>query len=109
MRGRRVASPFPSLAGVEKQFLFDTGGYFTQVSPAVADELKLKRRESYIEIYGVNGSKSRSMVTVPTFAIGPVHGTNYEIPVWTDNEIAGIFTPVGFTQWISKWISPPES
>jgi len=85
------------LAGVEKQFLFDTGGFFTQVSPATADELKLRRRQSNIELYGVNGAKSREMVTLSTFAVGPVHGSNYDIPVGTDNEIAGIFTPVGFT------------
>jgi predicted aspartyl protease len=85
------------LAGVEKQFLFDTGGYFTQVAPATADELKLKRRQSYLELYGTNGSKSREMVTLPTFAVGPVHGSNYEIPVGTDNSFAGIFTPIGFT------------
>ena len=85
------------LGGVEKQFLFDTGGYFTQISPAVADELKLKRKSSDIELYGVNGAVSREMVTVPTFGLGPIHAANYQLPVGTDNEVAGIFTPVGFT------------
>lgn len=85
------------IGGIEKQFLFDTGGYFTQVAPATADELKLKRRQSYVELYGTDGSKSREMVTVPMFAVGPVHGSNYEIPVATDNSFAGIFTPIGFT------------
>jgi predicted aspartyl protease len=85
-----------SLNGVEKQFLLDTGGFFTQVAPSVADELKLSQTQRGIEIYASDGSVSRTVVFVPDFAIGPLHTKNYEIPVSPNKGFDGIFSPLAF-------------
>jgi predicted aspartyl protease len=83
-----------SLNGIEKQFLFDTGGFFTQISAATADELKLKIRQGNIEIYATDGSVSRDEVFVPDFAIGPIHAKDYELPISPNKGFDGIFSPV---------------
>jgi hypothetical protein len=91
----RVTIPV-SISGVEKQFLFDTGGFFTQISPALVDELKLKKSEAYGLSSPVYGTSSQGSVFIPDFAIGPLHGENYRIPISPFREFDGIFSPVAF-------------
>src|SRR6478736_5541600 len=53
--------------GVAKNFLFDTGGYFTQVSRRVADELKLPVSQGKIQITDAAGRVSREQASVREF------------------------------------------
>jgi predicted aspartyl protease len=85
-----------SINGVEKQFLLDTGGYFTQISPAMADELKIPQHQGNAQMYAADGSVSRTEVAIHNFAIGPLHAEEYEMPVSPNAGFEGIFSPLGY-------------
>ena len=86
-----------SVNGAEKQFLFDTGGFFTQVSAHVAKDLNLRLdHNSGVEMYGVDGSVSKDVTTLDSFAIGAIHGQHFQVPILPDPELDGLFSPVGF-------------
>src|ERR1700760_2098032 len=57
--------PF-AFGDTQKQFLLDTGGYYTQLRRATAEELKLPIHQGKRGIIDVNGNMSRDEVTVPT-------------------------------------------
>src|SRR5580693_2879793 len=70
-----------SINDTEKQFLLSTGGDYTQMTRAVADEFKMPVHKSKAGITAKDGTRSYDQVTAPKFAIGPAHMENSEIPV----------------------------
>lgn len=84
-----------SFNGVQKQFLVDTGGFITQISSTVADELKLFKQDSPVELYGVSGDVSKKYTTVQDFALGRLHAPKLEVQI-SKLEMDGIFAPVSF-------------
>lgn len=85
-----------SLNGVDKQFVFDTGGMVLQMSPDVADELKLTRLESSVALYATDGTVTRKYVVVEKFAMGKFAPARIELQVSPNAGIEGIFTPMVF-------------
>jgi hypothetical protein len=84
-----------SLNGVEKHFLFDTGGAFPQVASAVVDELKLPRRESRLKLYSVDGLKSEKYALIDQFKLGNFPPFDYPMQIApAAGRYDGIFTPV---------------
>jgi predicted aspartyl protease len=75
-----------ALNGVEKKLLLDTGGAVSQLSRKAIADLGLRERESGIELYGVDGSKSHTMVRVDQVGIGILKGTNlyFNVTPWSD-------------------------
>jgi hypothetical protein len=67
--------------GVTKNFILDTGGYFTQVSRPVVEELKLPVMQGNIQMYDLAGNISRDQASVKTFLVGHMRGANLQIPV----------------------------
>ena len=64
-----------TIDGAKRNLLFDTGGYFTQVSPALAKELNLSRNQGSI-VEDVTGRRSSSVATVDKFIVGRIHGAH---------------------------------
>jgi hypothetical protein len=67
--------------GVEKDFIFDTGGSLTQVARPVAEELKLPVRQGNVQMYDVAGNISRDEATIGEFMIAHMLGKNVVLPV----------------------------
>jgi hypothetical protein len=82
--------------GVQKQFLLDTGGLITQVSSNVADELKLRRKDSPVQLYGVGGDVSKKYATVQDFTLGSLHAPNLDMQISDLDQMDGLFAPVSF-------------
>src|SRR5580692_3990691 len=59
-----------SINGTEQKMLLDTGGSVSQLSRKAMTELGLRDTESPLEIYGVDGSMSRSRASVNEISIG---------------------------------------
>jgi Aspartyl protease len=70
-----------SINGVTKNFIFDTGGYYTQISRPVVTELKLPVMQGRIQMFDVAGNISRDEASVKTFQIGHMRGTDQQFPV----------------------------
>lgn len=70
-----------TINGVQKTFLFDTGGYLTQVARQMADELKLPVRQGRIEMMSVTGQISRDQASLKEFIVGHMRGVNMDLPV----------------------------
>jgi hypothetical protein len=70
-----------TINGVQKKFLFDTGGYMTQVARPLADEMKLPVRQGRIEMLSVSGQISRDQVSLKELIVGHMRGTNVDLPV----------------------------
>lgn len=78
--------------GVQKNFVFDTGGFFTQVARPVAQELKLPVRQGNIQMFDAAGNISRDQATIQEFVIGQMRGTDRVFPVMPNPlPIDGIF------------------
>jgi predicted aspartyl protease len=89
-----------SIAGKPSRFEVDTGGVFTSVFQDVADRLGLRPRSisQQLEIYNVNGSRSRRYVDLPDLAIGTIKGDNIPVLVRPrgpndDPQLDGILGP----------------
>ncbi|HWY61634.1 MAG TPA: retropepsin-like aspartic protease [Rhizomicrobium sp.] len=67
--------------GVQKSFIFDTGGSLTQVARAMAEDLKLPVRQGNIQMYDVAGNISRDQAAIHEFMIGHMRGTDVNLPV----------------------------
>ena len=85
-----------TINGTEKQFLFDTGGMLMQVSSGVADDLKLPRYDSPLEIYAVDGSKSDKYTKVKSFAMGKLPPSPAQLQISPNKGVDGIFSPMIF-------------
>ena len=95
-RSGRFTIPI-SFNGVEKQFLFDTGGAVMQVSSKIVEELKLPQHESPVELYGMDGSVSKKATTVKDITIGSMRGASLEMQVSPD-DVDGMFAPLGWRE-----------
>jgi predicted aspartyl protease len=92
--GGQVLLPV-TVNGTPRRFLFDTGGTVSQISSAVADELKLRRRDSPIKLFDVSGNISDKLAVVDSFAIGPLKGADLLLQISSTfmGRIAGVITP----------------
>ena len=81
------------LNGVEKLFLFDTGGSVTQIARGTAQELGLPLRQGNIHMYDLAGHVSRDQVRVDSFTFGSMPGRNAVLPVSPPAPFEGIFAP----------------
>src|SRR4051812_23300127 len=60
-----------SINGTEVPFLFDTGGALPSISQKAVDDLKLRTRESDVQLFGVGGKRSNQYAVVE-FDMGKV-------------------------------------
>jgi hypothetical protein len=58
--------------GVPENFIFDTGGFFTQIGPAVAASLHMPVKQGRRELYDVRGVISRDEAEADSFTLGQV-------------------------------------
>jgi predicted aspartyl protease len=70
-----------TINGVQKSFIFDTGGFFTQVASSVAQDMKLPVRQGRIQMIDVTGRISRDEASIHELVIGHMRGTDVDIPV----------------------------
>jgi hypothetical protein len=75
----RDVVPF-TINGVEKHFLFDTGGSLTQISETAARALNLIVQPGNIELTDVRGHTSRSMAAIAQFQLGLQGGAHGIFP-----------------------------
>ena len=64
-----------TLNGVEKKFLFDTGGAINSISRATVEELKLPELPSRFRATDLYGNASQSYVQVREVTLGRANGT----------------------------------
>ena len=83
--------------GTAENFLFDTGGYYTQVSRDVAQSLKLPVHQGDFALYDAAGNVSRDLATLHDFKLGAMHGANLDLPVSTIAEMRGAVALDHFT------------
>ena len=69
--------------GTELKFLLDTGGYATQISASVAQDLKLPITESGGKLLDLYGNASSNAAKVETFGLGRLEDRNATLPVMT--------------------------
>ena len=81
--------------GVQKQFVLDTGGAFTQISAALADDLKLRQVPSPVEFYSATGNVSKYFVRVENFTLGTLRSNSLQMVV-SALPFDGVFVPLGF-------------
>jgi predicted aspartyl protease len=69
------------LNGTEKKLLLDTGGYMSQISQHVVDELKLPVGGSAFDLQGLTGKQKGAAASIADFEMGTVraHGTALQI------------------------------
>ena len=70
-----------TINGVPKDFLFDTGGYYTQVSRPVADELELPVQQGKIQMSDATGRISRDQASIREFVVGNMRSTDLDFPI----------------------------
>ncbi len=58
--------------GVKQNFVFDTGGFFSQIGPAAAAALHLPVTSGERELYDVRGAVSRDQAEIDSFTLGRV-------------------------------------
>ncbi|HWU55283.1 MAG TPA: aspartyl protease family protein [Rhizomicrobium sp.] len=59
-----------TINGASKALLLDTGGYMSQLSRESADELKMPRHDSALQLADASGNVSRSYVIADTLTLG---------------------------------------
>jgi hypothetical protein len=86
--------------GVEKQFQLETGRYATQISPAVADQLKIPRHHAPPDALSLyDKSVPKEQVTIDEFNVGPLWMENYQIGVTSAEGLDGFFNPMVFNNF----------
>ena len=70
-----------TLNGSQEYFLFDTGGYYTQISRSAAQTLKLPVRQGNFQLFDVTGNISRDEASVHDLALGRRHGADVQFPI----------------------------
>jgi len=68
-----------SLNGVPKLFLLDTGGDFSQINAAVAQELQLPERETSMKLLDLSGHASSKYVRIEKFTVGRLTGPDIDL------------------------------
>lgn len=76
--------------GVQKYFIFATGGYFTSVAPGVAKDLSLPV-EIGTSTIDLRGRSSHNVATVRDFIAGKMRGSNLTLQVEASSLNDGIF------------------
>jgi predicted aspartyl protease len=84
----------------QKSMLIDTGGFFTEMSQAAADELKLSTRHSGLQLIGVAGDSTDVVARAP-FAIGNLRAASMDFMVMPSvhefasdiSDAAGVIAP----------------
>ena len=74
-----------TLNGVEKRFLFDTGGGLDQITQATVEELKLPLKHSDFRSSGLYKNDSTDYVTVYDVGLGAQHGSSQFMVVANPN------------------------
>lgn len=74
-----------TINGEQKKFVFDTGGFYTQVSRPVVEELKLPTRQGRIQMYDLAGNISRDEASIKQIDIGHMRGNDRALPVSPGN------------------------
>jgi predicted aspartyl protease len=82
-----------TINGTQKQFLLDTGGAITQISPAAVKELNLPLRDTGIKLLDLYGNASSGAAKIDDFAVGRLHAREQVFPISTFDStlVAGIF------------------
>jgi predicted aspartyl protease len=82
-----------AINGAQKQFLLDTGGAITQISPAAVKELNLPLRETGIKLLDLYGNASNGAAKIDDFTVGHLHAREQIFPISTFDSklVAGIF------------------
>jgi hypothetical protein len=80
-----------TINGAKAYYLFDTGGYYTQIGRPVAQDLKLPVRQGNIQMFDATGHISRDVATIHEFIIGHMRGTDVYFPVSPFPDLDGIF------------------
>jgi predicted aspartyl protease len=70
-----------TLSGAQKKLLLDTGGFFSEISPQVADELMLERRHVGLMQYDAAGNAVDQAVTASDFSIGKLKAKSMPLMV----------------------------
>lgn len=65
-----------TLNGVEKKFLFDTGGSLDQITQATAEELKLPMKPARFRTTGLHKNDSTDYVSIYDVVLGTQHGSS---------------------------------
>jgi predicted aspartyl protease len=82
--GNRPMVPV-TVNGASKQFLLDTGGIFTNITPKAVHDLQLKIEVGARPIFDVSGDASSGYVKLDTFSFGGMTGKNVYLRVWPSN------------------------
>ncbi len=77
------------IEGTPRMLLLDTGGYMSQLTTAVADELKLESRKSMVQLYDIAGNISERFVISKDFEIGGMHASGLPFMVISPNSNFG--------------------
>ncbi len=80
-----------TINGVKRNLLFDTRGYFSQVSYPLAREFNMRLENGASEVIDLTGRRSGFVATVDSFTAGQMHGANLLFQVATDDGLDGIF------------------
>lgn len=67
--------------GSQRNFLFDTGGFVSQIAQRVVDEMKLPTRQSRLRLFNMTGQLSDQSVTVQDFTAGFVQDSDVRLQV----------------------------
>ncbi len=67
--------------GTQRTFLFDTGGFISQIAQRVVDELKLPTRQSRMRLFNMTGQLTDQSATVQDFTAGFVHDSDVRLQV----------------------------
>jgi hypothetical protein len=76
--------------GAKENYIFDTGGYYTQVGRPVAEDLKLPIRRGSGQLYDATGHVSQDYVQVHEFMIGHMRGTDNYFPISPVPDVDGL-------------------
>ena len=79
--------------GVDKLFLFDTGGGLTQIARGTAQELNLTLHRGNVRVFDLAGNVSSDQTMVDSFSFGQLLQTDVPLPISSPIPFEGIFAP----------------
>jgi hypothetical protein len=78
------------IEGTQRHLLFDTGGYMSQITGTVADELKMERRKSSIQLFDLSGNISSQYVIARQIQIDGMRASNVPLMIVSpDSKLGG--------------------
>ena len=87
-----------SVNGQVKRFLVDTGGAYPQISAKIVEELHLEKKDSPLQLYGVDGTVSKTY-TIADISIGRMLAPKMELQISDKSRVDGILTPPTFAAY----------